>query len=177
MALQMGHPTKHPKTGICRIRIAVPEHIRTTAKELFGVGRELIANLRTKDPAEAKAAAPRETAKLEERLAAVRAAHEGRPVRTPEQAVQAIAGEFYRAESAKWAADPGLPKTWEAARDYLLNHADIAPGEPGDDRDYEYQPVALEEDRELARASMLRAGYAPTAEAIDRVCKAIDLRP
>ena len=56
----------------------------------------------------------------------------------PEQAVQAIAGAFYRAESAKLAADPGLPKTWEAARDYLLNHAEIGPGEPEDDQDFEY---------------------------------------
>jgi hypothetical protein len=63
-------------------------------------------------------------------LVAVRAAHEGRPEGLSEQTVMALAGVFYRDESAKWAADPGLPATWEAAQDYLLWKAEVGPGEP-----------------------------------------------
>ena len=49
----MTRPTKHPKTGIYRVRKAVPESLRP-----FVGRREVTVNLRTREPREAAAKAP-----------------------------------------------------------------------------------------------------------------------
>ena len=50
----MTRPSQHPKTGIYRVRVAIPAPLRDLAKQQLGVSRELVENLRTKDPAEAR---------------------------------------------------------------------------------------------------------------------------
>jgi hypothetical protein len=153
MALAMVRPTKHPKTGIYRIRMAVPEALRPAAKELFGSGRELIENLRTKDPREARAAAASAVAKLEQKFAAIRAAHDGRPPELPEQAVQALAGKYYQAQMDRWGADPGPVAKWEGEQFGILDGADMGPVDerlPMDEDNRELKPVAGETDRQAA---------------------------
>jgi hypothetical protein len=49
----MIRPIKHPRTGVYRVRLEIPAPLRDTAKALFGVRREFILNLETKDPAKA----------------------------------------------------------------------------------------------------------------------------
>ena len=92
MALQMTRPTKHPKTGIYRLRLLIPPHLRDAAKATLGVGHELIANLKTKDEREARQKAPAALASLHARLAALQAAAEGRPAELTESEVNALAG-------------------------------------------------------------------------------------
>ena len=69
MALPMTRPTKHPKTGVYRIRMRVPKDLRAT----LGVGDRNVT-LGTKDPKEAAAKAPILTAKLKAEFNAARAA-------------------------------------------------------------------------------------------------------
>lgn len=54
MSLRMAAPTKHPKTGTYRVRLAIPTHLRDTTATLYGKRAELIANLGTKDAKRAK---------------------------------------------------------------------------------------------------------------------------
>ena len=54
MALQMSRPTKHPRTGVYRVRVAIPAHLRSITKVQHGVAREFIRSLHTKDPKLAK---------------------------------------------------------------------------------------------------------------------------
>lgn len=65
----MTRPTKHPKTGVYRIRMRVPQDLRAA----LGTG-ERIVTLRTKDPKEAAAKAPAAVAKLKAEFNAARAA-------------------------------------------------------------------------------------------------------
>jgi hypothetical protein len=125
MALTMVRPTKHPTTGIYRIRLAVPEPLRGTAKALFGAGRELVENLNTKDCATARAAAPAAVARLHAKLEAVREAHAGVASRVPEQAIQALSGAFYREQMDRWGADPGHASRWEAEQFVILERDSV----------------------------------------------------
>lgn len=176
MALPMTSPTKHPKTGIYRLRMGVPEALRASAKALYGNGRELIANLRTKDGNEAKRLAPQALAELQAKMEAVRAAHEGRVPELSEQVVQALGGQFYREEYARLEANPGSPEYWENEREDLLEHAEIettpsrGPSEP---EGWQYTSVALPGDLPKATALVVAAGHAPTPDTVTRVAKAI----
>jgi hypothetical protein len=68
MPLPMLRPTRHPRTGTYRLRLAIPRHLRDTTKRLYGRRAELIENLLTKDPKAAKALAPATQARLREML-------------------------------------------------------------------------------------------------------------
>ena len=46
----MMSPTKHPRSGTYRLRLAIPTHLRDTTQRLCGCRAELIENLKTKDP-------------------------------------------------------------------------------------------------------------------------------
>ena len=48
MALQMVRPTRHPRTGVWRIRQPIPPRLRETTKRLHGVSREFVRTLGTK---------------------------------------------------------------------------------------------------------------------------------
>lgn len=158
--------------------MAVPDALRPTAKELFGSARELIENLKTKDAREAKAAAPSAVAKLELKLSAIRAAHEGRPTELPEQAVQALAGLYYRAQMDRFGPDPGPVARWEGEQFGILDGADEGPIDdrlPMDEENRELKPVAGEQDLQTASELLKGAGYVPTTRAIERVAVAVVL--
>ncbi len=170
----MTRPTKHPKSGVYRVRLVIPQGLRETAKATFGVRRELVRSLGTKDGAEARKLAPSAIAGLQERLDAIRAAHEGREVPMSEQAVQALAGLFYRSEIDKHGANPGSAQTWVATQDFLLNQADIVDREPWEDPsepDHSYTPVVLEEDRPRATQLVVDAGHTPSPANVERVAR------
>ncbi|TCZ64457.1 hypothetical protein EXY23_07365 [Roseicella aquatilis] len=125
----MTRPTPHPKTGIYRLRKAVPPPLRPVIGK-----RELIVSLRTKDPAEARRRAPEELRKIEARIAAAHAsaseAPHGRALAFRE--IVALCGEWYRAEVAEYESDPGDPEGWEHTEDALLDRLPCDPetGEP-----------------------------------------------
>ena len=54
----MTAPTRHPKTGVYRIRIAIPPHLRDITQRDHGKRAEFIETLGTKEPKETKARAP-----------------------------------------------------------------------------------------------------------------------
>lgn len=176
MALNMATPTKHPKTGVYRVRLGIPKPLQETAKALFGARHELIQSLGTKDPREARVKAPPAIAALQAKLEEVRAANAGNPAIIPEQAVKALAGRFYEQQLAQWGADPGPSRHWEAEMEDILERAEQGPKEgsgPVDPSEWEYKSVALPEDLPLARLYLEDAGYIATSDAIDRVAKAI----
>lgn len=128
MALPVVRPTKHPETGVYRVRKAVPEPLREAAHALLGSRREVIVSLRTKDPAQAAAAAPQALQEFDRRFEAIRATAAGSPPhRMSERVVQAIAGEFLREEMARWADDPTAAGDWDHAQDLLRQEADQVP--------------------------------------------------
>lgn len=172
MALNMARPTKHPRTGIYHVRLAVPEPLRATAKALLGAGRELVENLRTKDPKVAKEAAAAAVARLQAKLAAVRDAHAGLPPKVPEQAIHALAGAFYREQMDHWGADPGHARRWEAEQFAILDAAEDGPVDddrPMDEGNRQLLPTPSEADWEASRRLLQGAGYQPIKDAVDRL--------
>jgi hypothetical protein len=115
----MIRPTKHPKSGVYRVRLAVPAHLRETCGTIYGRRAELIENLKTKDPAEAKRRAPDAERRLRNMLHTAEAAHDGmvRPL-TDKQAA-ALAGEWYHQQVAVHSDQPGPVIQWEAERSSL----------------------------------------------------------
>jgi hypothetical protein len=115
----MVQPTRHPKTGIYRVRLAIPAPLRDTAQQLYGVKSEFKVNLQTRDAAEAKRKAPAAVEQAQSMLMAVRQAASSAPGEVTEPDIQAIAGEVYSEQSALFADDPGPIETW--ASDCVLD--------------------------------------------------------
>ncbi len=175
MALTMVRPTKHPKTGIYRIRKAIPEALRPAAKSLFGVSSELIVNLKTRSVSEARAATPRAIEELHVKFRALEAANKGGAAPLTDQAVEAFGGIYYRREYEKHADEPGPLSRWEDEQSYLEDHREWeeVDGRDGTGPRREDLPVALDEDRPAATALIVEAGYSPTPKNVERVASAI----
>jgi integrase len=172
----MTRPTKHPKTGVYRLRKQIPAALRDVAASLFGVRGELITSLGTKDPDEARQRAPVEIARLEVRMAAIKAAFKSGtvPSLTAKQ-VQALAGQFYAEEAAKWEDNPGPPAYWEEVLWKIHDQAeyvDVIPENPGD-RSVELVPRATDEDLQLAVEAIAKAGLVASQADTSRVSEAI----
>jgi integrase len=119
MALAMIRPTKHPKSGVYRLRLAVPAGLRASAVALFGVRAEFIENLGTKVPADAKRLAPAADSRLRAKLAAADAHARGLLSPVTEKQVAALGGVHYRRELAAIEDNPGDPADWEIAHTLL----------------------------------------------------------
>ncbi|WP_353850973.1 DUF6538 domain-containing protein [Acidiphilium sp.] len=65
MPVAMTRPTRHPSSGVFRLRKVIPESLRDAAERLFGVRREFIENLGTKNEAEARRRAPAALAEID----------------------------------------------------------------------------------------------------------------
>lgn len=151
----MTRPTKHPKSGVYRIRMRVPEDIRAALRK-----GERIVSLDTKDPKEAAKRAPAVVAKIEAEFAAARLSlSPGRALSLRE--VMALCGAWYRAEVAQHEDDPGDPEGWDHADDALLNKlpSDRDTGEP---MDFTPGPADLAE----ARAFLAGQGEAADADSL-----------
>lgn len=122
----MTRPTKHPTTGVYRIRKVVPKELRP----IIG-SAERIISLRTKDPAEAAKRAPAALRKIEQEFAAARAALSPARKLTHREVI-ALCGAFYREIVAHWEDDPGSAEDWELFADQLYDalERDDATGEP-----------------------------------------------
>lgn len=98
----MIRPTKHPKSGVYRLRLAIPLHLRDTTARLCDKRTELIESLRTKDPAEAKRRAPEAERRLRNLLDAASAHHSGATAVLTDRQVATLAGTYYRDALAAW---------------------------------------------------------------------------
>lgn len=114
MVLAMSRPHKHPKTGVYYFRRAVPGDLRA----IIGKREEKIS-LRTKDPAEAKAAYVKVAADVENRWKVLRSA----PARLTHRQTVALAGEVYQEWFTSHGDEPFEPGLWAAYHD-LLNGTD-----------------------------------------------------
>lgn len=113
MALSMTRPTKHPKSGVYRVRKVVPKPLRP----IIGTGERIIC-LGTKDPAEARERAPAACQNIKTEFALAQASL-GPAQRLTQKEVVAQCGAFYRAFVAEFEDDPGAPIGWEAGEDQL----------------------------------------------------------
>ena len=100
MSVQMVAPSKHPKSGVYRIRLTIPEHLRETALRLYGVRRELTQTLGTKDPREAKRLAPPVVGELQAKLRAAEAEHSGKITHLSDREVSALCGRWLARQEA-----------------------------------------------------------------------------
>ena len=128
MALAMARPTKHPKSGVYRVRRAVPDDLRSVVAK-----RELIQTLDTKDPAEAKRRAPPVVARFDAVLEAARRELKGDVAPLSPREVAELAGAVYHAETKRAAEDWGDVTQREAERDALLDRLDGDHGNGVDD--------------------------------------------
>lgn len=127
MALTMTRPTLHPRTGIYRVRKAVPPPLRPLVGK-----RELVVNLKTRDPAEARRLAPAALARIDAQLAAAlgaaRAASTNGPRTLTPKEVAAVAGEWRRRAVADVERDPGDFDRWDVETDLLDQRIAYLPG-------------------------------------------------
>ena len=131
MSLPMSSPTKHPKTGTYRVRLAIPKHLRETTERLYGKRAELIANLATRDAKEARRLAPAATGQLRAMLEeAERAVSGAASQRVTAHQIDALAGVFYRRQVAQFGDDPGDEAGWEAELDRLSDQIEPDSSKP-----------------------------------------------
>lgn len=150
----MTRPTQHPKTGIYRIRRAVPAALREAA----GV-REWIVNLGTKDPLEARRRAAQALAEIEAKHAAARAAAQPPRSLTHREVIQ-VAGEWYRDFIKDFEDDPGHPEQWAQMAELAGDQVEYS----GDERDpnshVRLSQWELEQARRLFRERAIAADEA-----------------
>jgi integrase len=161
MSLAMIRPFKHPKTGVYWLRKVVPAPLRTAVGK-----RELIKSLGTKDPREAKGRA----GPVGERFEAIIAAAQIGGDRLTQREIDAMCGEWYRAESATWGDDPGSFGDLDVYESLLHDQVE----DTEDDADAEYAAIRLTpHDRNEARALLAARGYLADAGSVDRLGEAL----
>lgn len=156
----MTRPTKHPTTGVYRIRMVVPKDIRAIIGK-----RERIISLRTKDPAEAMRRAPAALEQIAREFTAARAAL-GPEQRMTQREVVALCGALYRETVEHWEDDPGTAEGWELFAAHLHDalERDDATGEV-------LGPSAP--DLEDAEALARQHGFTPDADSVRRIAVAL----
>ena len=161
MALAMTHPTKNPKTGVWRIRLTIPAHLRDLAAQHFGLRAEFTESLGTKDCAEARRLGPAVSAKFEARLAVLRGAHRDGPSRLTDEQVSSLCGQWLREQQEAWAQDSGTVAQW-----------DMEAGDLGDDLSQtgaeEEQPATWRVTKDVDRM-LTAAGLVIDADSRDRL--------
>ena len=98
----MTRPTKHPKSGVYRIRVAVPGHLRDIVQRDHERRAELVETLGTKDPSEAKRRATATVAKFEGWLRAAQAEHDDSSVHLSDREVSAWCGQWLAQQEAEF---------------------------------------------------------------------------
>lgn len=166
MGLPMASPTKHPKTGTYRVRLAIPAHLRNTAFTLYGKRAELIANLGTKDAKRARGLADAAASGLRAQLATAERAFRGDAPQLTEHDVQALAGLFYRREVEARGADPGPAANWDMVLEHLGDQQDPNPDGNGD-------VTLTQRDTDPARELLAERGLPATPEMVARLGMAV----
>jgi len=162
MPLPMLRPQRH-RTGVWRLRLAVPRDLRDACYRLYGARYELIANLHTRDHREARLRAASAEDMLRQKLEVARKHTAGMPARLSDRQIAALAGMVCGRE---------LPALAEG------------PGNAGGGRDVAEQPIhrlnspddALrlrKADLDNATALLIEHGFVPDSDAVGRVAEAV----
>ncbi len=162
----MAAPTKHPKTGTYRVRLAIPMHLRDTTATLYGKRAELIANLGTKDAKRAKGLADAAASGLRAQLETAERAFRGDAPQLTEHDVQALAGLFYRREVEAYGADPRPEAGWDMVLEQLDDQRDPNPEGNGD-------VTLTQRDTDPARELLAERGLPATPEMVARMGMAV----
>ena len=148
MVLAMTRPYPHSKTGVYWLRKVVPPPLRACLGKT-----ELKESLRTKDPREAKAKAPAVLARFDALLAAARAGGNNLSQRD----IEALCGEWYRAECAEYGDDPGSPEGWDESLSLLGDRLEDV--DPDYDGSWERRLFLTPGDRAEAAALLTAHGH------------------
>ena len=124
MALQMIRPTKHQRSGVYRLRLAIPKRLQATSERLYCRLAEFIESLGTKD---AKRLAPEAEIRLGGRLAVVEADHPGAPLTLTDRQCLALAGEWYRNKVMAAGDSPGSTHVCSLGRSALWDRVERDP--------------------------------------------------
>jgi integrase len=131
----MVRPTRHPRTGVYRIRQPIPARLKDVTQRRYGVRREFVESLSTKDWREAKERAAPVIEKFTAWLRAAEAEHTGQAVHLTDREVETLCGRWLAKETqARREYVGGTADDFDEARDYL---GDIARGLL-EDEDQEY---------------------------------------
>lgn len=166
MSLRMAAPTPHPKSGTYRLRLAIPKHLRATAKALYGQSAELIANLGTKDPKAAKRLAPARLGELQAKLDAAQATLDRKTADITDRDMRALAGEFYRAKVREAGDHAGDRAYWVALLDGLSECVSPVGAE-------EHHITPTEDDLADATALLTGHGFPADPVAVQELGKAV----
>ena len=151
----MTRPTKHPKSGVYRIRVAVPAHLRDIVQRDHGVRSEFIETLGTKDPRQAKHLAGAVLQRFQGWLRAAEAEHQGETVHLSDREIATLCGEWLARQEARYRDN--LPGTREEHEERANGLLDILQEleQNGGTRD------ALLATEDTARALMTSRGITP----------------
>jgi integrase len=172
MSLQMTAPTRHPRTQVYRLRIAIPARLRDTTERLFARRAELIENLKTRDPAEAKRRAPDALARLQAKLAIAETAFAGGSGRPTDDQVAALVALWGRREEAVYGGTTGDLSGWETALDALADQVTSEPPDDGGHGGGDFTTTS-KQDRADAVALLTEHGLDTAPETIERVAQAV----
>ena len=140
MGLRMASPWKHPESGSFYLRERVPVAIAGQAKgrrvvvPVEGQPVEVAVNgwvklsLRTKDATTAKERYREASAALQEHWRLIQQEVATGPVRLTQRQIEAMAGEYFRDQTARHQDNPGDPDQWDAARSALEEMGQTAVG-------------------------------------------------
>ena len=166
MSLRMAAPTKHPKTGTYRVRLAVPSHLQDTARRLYGRRAELIEGLGTKEAVTARLLAPAAVGRLQAILEVIRRDYSGEAVRVSERDMQAMAGIFYTRRIEEFSDDPGPAEGWEEVLGQLADQRDPDP-------ESAREVTLTRNDTDPARALLMERGLPTDTVTVERLGHAI----
>lgn len=172
MSLQMTRPTKHPETGTYRVRLAIPKPLGDTAKRLYGRRAELIENLHTKDPKEARRLSPAALARLQQMLSDIQRAAKVESTPPSERDIQGLAGDHYRTVLEAYGDNPGEPGMLDDALDALESQIEQVDENPEVDRVLHLSRYDLSNAREALAAAGLALDPASVRRAAEARFKA-----
>jgi integrase len=161
MSLRMILPTRHPRTGLYHMRLAIPAHLRDATKALYGNRHELIVNLKTRDPKTAKALAPAAQARLRAMIERAEKVATEAPKEPSRRGVAELVGDWYRRRVGAQHADRALRHLHEEITLELAESPEFAQELP--------EAVVTE----LAQGLLRYHDYAVTEEGVTRVVTAL----
>jgi integrase len=153
------------KSGEFVARKGIPQDVRQTYSQLYGLGWEVRLTLPAHlTEAEAKARLAEWLAEIETRIETLRATAKGKGQPLTQMQARALAGRWYHWFTQQHQANPGDPKHWREAHDILIWNV-IRPHAPDE---YEENPGA-DTSWEWSKAPEVREAIRPTVAQVARV--------
>ena len=161
----MTRPFPHSKTGVFWVRKVVPSNLRA-----FVGRRELKESLGTKDIREAKAKGALVIARFEALINSARAGGS----QLSQRDIEAIRGEWYRAECEAHGDNPGRPDEWEIYEENLIGRLQQFEDEASEDTVPLEDRIILRSNDRAEATNLLRShGHVTNDSTVTRLGKAL----